>query len=255
MCSHGIGEALATGFAARGAKVVLSARREDELERVRQACIERNPAETGHLVLPLDVTDYDALPAAVETVKTRCGRIDVLINNAGIQPLMWTLAEIDFENIHYYIKPQGEQARDWDDVPDFPTPEVEGENKWVMPEPFFDQLAGFLEQLPEGVEWEEGEMVYVVIGIASSSDEHINVLQSLAEALEDEEKLVSRMKALVPEFISQNSRFTKFDEQQPAAPRLNGSKKRTKKRFFQREISMCIQDCTVNEQQRGILCE
>lgn len=44
-------------------------------------------------------------------------------------------------------------------------------------------------QLPEGVEWEEGEMVYVVIGIASSSDEHITVLQSLAEALEDEEKL------------------------------------------------------------------
>lgn len=82
--SSGIGEALAKAFAARGAKVVLSARREDELERVRQACIEHNPAESGHLVLPLDVTDYDALPAAVETVKTRCGRIDVLINNAGI---------------------------------------------------------------------------------------------------------------------------------------------------------------------------
>lgn len=47
----------------------------------------------------------------------------------------------------------------------------------------------FFLQLPEGVEWEEGEMVYVVIDIASSSDKHINVLQSLAEALEDEEKL------------------------------------------------------------------
>ena len=44
-------------------------------------------------------------------------------------------------------------------------------------------------QLPDGVEWEEGENVYLVIGIASSSDEHINVLQSLAEALEDDEKL------------------------------------------------------------------
>ncbi len=30
------------------------------------------------------------------------------------------------------------KIKDWDDVPDFPTPEVEGENKWVMPEPFFD---------------------------------------------------------------------------------------------------------------------
>jgi len=29
---------------------------------------------------------------------------------------------------------------DWDNVPNFPAPEVEGENKWVMPEPFFDQL-------------------------------------------------------------------------------------------------------------------
>ena len=28
------------------------------------------------------------------------------------------LAEIDFDNIHYYIKPKGEQARDWDDVPE-----------------------------------------------------------------------------------------------------------------------------------------
>ena len=44
-------------------------------------------------------------------------------------------------------------------------------------------------QIPDGVEWEEDENVYLVIGIASSSDEHINVLQSLAEALEDDEKL------------------------------------------------------------------
>jgi PTS system mannitol-specific IIA component len=44
-------------------------------------------------------------------------------------------------------------------------------------------------QIPDGVEWEEGENVYLVIGIASSSDEHMHVLQSLAEALEDEEKL------------------------------------------------------------------
>jgi mannitol PTS system EIIA component len=44
-------------------------------------------------------------------------------------------------------------------------------------------------QIPDGVEWEEDENVYLVIGIASSSDEHIHVLQSLAEALEDNEKL------------------------------------------------------------------
>ncbi|UCG24453.1 MAG: DUF1254 domain-containing protein [Chloroflexota bacterium] len=37
------------------------------------------------------------------------------------------------------------KIKDWDDVPNFPTPEVEGENKWVMPEPFFDQLAGVMD--------------------------------------------------------------------------------------------------------------
>src|SRR4030095_10637565 len=42
-------------------------------------------------------------------------------------------------------------------------------------------------QLPQGVEWDEGgEPVYLVIGIAASSDEHVGVLASLAEAVEDE---------------------------------------------------------------------
>ena len=41
-------------------------------------------------------------------------------------------------------------------------------------------------QLPEGIEWDEGEKAYLVIGIAASSDEHVGVLASLAEAIEDE---------------------------------------------------------------------
>ena len=42
-------------------------------------------------------------------------------------------------------------------------------------------------QVPEGVEWEPGEMVYLVIGIAAQSDEHVGVLSRLAEVIEDEE--------------------------------------------------------------------
>jgi phosphocarrier protein FPr len=42
-------------------------------------------------------------------------------------------------------------------------------------------------QVPTGVEWEPGENVYLVIGIAASSDEHVGVLAALAEAIEDEE--------------------------------------------------------------------
>ncbi|MBT8039499.1 MAG: SDR family oxidoreductase [Gammaproteobacteria bacterium] len=82
--SSGIGEALARAFAAEGARLVLSARRQDELERVREACTGHNPEGADHLVLPLDVTDHPRLAEAVATVTERCGTIDVLINNAGI---------------------------------------------------------------------------------------------------------------------------------------------------------------------------
>lgn len=42
-------------------------------------------------------------------------------------------------------------------------------------------------QIPEGVEWEEDEKAFLVIGIAASKDEHVGVLAKLAEAIEDEE--------------------------------------------------------------------
>lgn len=41
-------------------------------------------------------------------------------------------------------------------------------------------------QIPDGVEWEDGEIAYLVIGIAASSDEHMGVLTNLAEIIEDE---------------------------------------------------------------------
>jgi PTS system mannitol-specific IIA component len=57
-------------------------------------------------------------------------------------------------------------------------------------------------QLPQGVEWDEdGEMVYLVIGIAASSDEHVGVLASLAEAVEDENILKELINATEPETI------------------------------------------------------
>lgn len=77
--SSGVGEGLAVAFAEAGAKVVLSARRSDELERV----LGRLPG-SGHLLLPMDVTDMAALPARIATVRERFGRIDMLVCNAGI---------------------------------------------------------------------------------------------------------------------------------------------------------------------------
>jgi mannitol PTS system EIIA component len=47
-------------------------------------------------------------------------------------------------------------------------------------------------QVPAGVEWEPGEQVYLVVGIAACSDEHVDLLQRLAEVIEDE-SLVRRL--------------------------------------------------------------
>jgi dehydrogenase/reductase SDR family protein 7 len=82
--SSGIGEALAKALAAQGARLVLSARRETELERVKSDCTQRGLAADDVLVLPLDVTDWNAMPAALQRVLDRFGCVDMLINNAGI---------------------------------------------------------------------------------------------------------------------------------------------------------------------------
>ncbi|TVP57545.1 MAG: SDR family oxidoreductase [Halomonadaceae bacterium] len=82
--SSGIGEALALNMAARNAKLVLSARRQGELERVKAACVAAGAAPENVLVLPLDVTDSDRLTPATDTVLATFGQIDLLINNAGL---------------------------------------------------------------------------------------------------------------------------------------------------------------------------
>jgi len=79
--SEGIGKATAMAFAREGAKVAINARREAVL-----AAAAREIAEaTGAEVLPVvaDMADLDALPALVDAVLRRWGRIDVLVNNAG----------------------------------------------------------------------------------------------------------------------------------------------------------------------------
>lgn len=82
--SSGIGEALALEFAARGSVVVLSARRQDALDAVKSRCDELAATMEKCHVVALDVTDPAQISAAVNQVMERCGRIDLLINNAGI---------------------------------------------------------------------------------------------------------------------------------------------------------------------------
>lgn len=79
--SSGIGEALAYTFAKQGAKLILSARREDELRRVATAC---NLPTDKYLILPFDVSKYEEAEAKTKEVLDRFGQVDILINNAGL---------------------------------------------------------------------------------------------------------------------------------------------------------------------------
>jgi short-subunit dehydrogenase len=78
--SSGIGEALALAFHQAGAKLILSARREDELKRVQSAC----GGEPTTRILPMDVTDAAGLPGKTATALSLFDGIDILVLNAGI---------------------------------------------------------------------------------------------------------------------------------------------------------------------------
>ena len=78
--SSGIGENLAYAFAESGAKLILSSRKENELQRVKERC-----SSNGEImILPMDVAEYDSLQGKTEEVIKQFGKIDILVNNAGI---------------------------------------------------------------------------------------------------------------------------------------------------------------------------
>jgi len=79
--SSGIGEALAYACAQEGAKLILSARRINELNRVAEKC---SISKDAILVLPLDLEHTTHIEKNVEQVIEKFGKIDVLINNSGM---------------------------------------------------------------------------------------------------------------------------------------------------------------------------
>lgn len=82
--TKGIGRAMAEGLASAGASVVISSRKQDLCEQVASEVAEATGAE----VFPTacHVGEWDAIPGFVEAVRERFGRIDGLVNNAGINP-------------------------------------------------------------------------------------------------------------------------------------------------------------------------
>lgn len=89
--SSGIGEATAKILAAKGAKVILGARREDKLQEIAKAI---GPNASYQVT---DVTKKADVKALLDLAVTRYGRLDVLFNNAGIMPRE-KLADAKYDN-------------------------------------------------------------------------------------------------------------------------------------------------------------
>ncbi len=79
--SAGIGRALALLLAGQGAKVTIAARRAERLEQVAAEC---RGLGGEALVVPTDVTDEEQCKALIEKTIAAFGRLDMLINNAGL---------------------------------------------------------------------------------------------------------------------------------------------------------------------------
>ena len=76
----GIALGLARGFAAAGARIILA----DRNEAVHRRAAEFREAGADAHALVFDVTDADAVAAAVQQAITECGGLDIVVNNAGV---------------------------------------------------------------------------------------------------------------------------------------------------------------------------
>ena len=96
--SSGIGEATVLELAARGASVVAAARSVEKLEDLA-----RRAASYGVLVAEADVADRESVEAMVELTVEKLGRLDVLVNNAGLG-LSGRVSELRSEDLRYVFE-------------------------------------------------------------------------------------------------------------------------------------------------------
>lgn len=101
--SSGIGEALVYQFSKLSANLIISARRQTELERVKQNC--ENPEKVS--IQLIDLAKHDEIENIAKKVLYKHKKIDILINNGGISqrsPTVKTTIEVDKKimNINYF---------------------------------------------------------------------------------------------------------------------------------------------------------
>lgn len=93
--TKGIGRAMVQGLAEAGASVVVSSRKQELCDEVADQV--RSSTGVDVLGLACHVGDWDGIPSFVEKVVDRFGTIDVLVNNAGINPAPTTVSEMSIE--------------------------------------------------------------------------------------------------------------------------------------------------------------
>lgn len=96
--TKGIGRAMVEGLAAAGATVVVSSRKQEPCEKVAAEIEDATGSKA--LGMACHVGDWDAVGDFIAEVHRRLGRIDVLVNNAGINPARIGVAEMTQEFWH-----------------------------------------------------------------------------------------------------------------------------------------------------------
>ena len=92
--SRGIGRAVALGFAAEGAHVILVARTVGGLEEVDDEIQKIGGKAT---LVPLDITDFDAIDRLGASIYERWGKLDILVANAGTLGVLTPLSHLEIK--------------------------------------------------------------------------------------------------------------------------------------------------------------